>query len=108
MLPLVDITESVIEVRKWVGGWLEMLLEEDVRLEGWVFQREGGERLIIQDLDEGFQEGLGGLQAGGEGLIPAGVDTDKDMSLRRSLRKESTTEVLSRGLYALVIEDNNK
>ena len=32
MLPLVDITESGIEVRKWVGRWLEVLVEQDGRL----------------------------------------------------------------------------
>ena len=34
MLPLVDITESIIEVRKWVGKWLEVLVKKDGRLEG--------------------------------------------------------------------------
>ena len=47
---------------------------------GWVFQRKGGERLMIQDLDEGFKEGLIDLQDGGYGLIPADVYIGKDMS----------------------------
>ena len=34
MLPLVDTKKSGIEVRKWVGRWLEVLVEEDTRLEG--------------------------------------------------------------------------
>ena len=41
-----------------------MLVEEGVQLEGWVLQREGEERLMIQDLYEGFQEGLREFQAG--------------------------------------------
>ena len=83
MLPLVDTTELGIEVRKWVGRWLEVLVEEDGRLKGWVFQREGEERQIIQDLDEGFKERRIELQAGGEGLIPEGVGMCEYMSLRR-------------------------
>ena len=58
MLSLVDITESGIEVSKWLGRWLEVLVEEDLKLEVWVLQREGGEMLMIQDLDEVLQEGL--------------------------------------------------
>ena len=60
-----------------------MLVEEDGRLKGWVFQREGEERQIIEDLDEGFKEGRRELQAGGEGLITEGVGMCEYMSLRR-------------------------
>ena len=74
MLPLLDITESGIEVRKRVGIWLEVLVEEDGKLEGWVFQIEGGERLRIHDKEEGFKEGFRELHAIGEGLIPSVVD----------------------------------
>ena len=58
MLSLVDITESGIEVSKWLGRWLEVLVEEDLKLKVWVLQREVGEMLMIQDLDEVLQEGL--------------------------------------------------
>ena len=71
MFPLIYITESGIELRKWVGIWLDLLVEQDGQLEGWFLQREGGERLRIQDLDEGFQEVLRELQAIGEGLNTA-------------------------------------
>ena len=97
MLPLVDITESGIEVRKWVGRWLEVLVEQHGRFEGWVFQGKGRERTRIQEY-EGFQEVLRYLQAGGDGLILAVVDIGEDMSLRISLSRGSTTEVMNRGL----------
>ena len=77
-------------------------------LEGLVFQREVGERLRIQDLDEGFQYGLREFQDVGEGLIPAGVEIKKEISLRRSMRRGSTTEVLNRVLDTLVIYANNR
>ena len=91
ILPLVDIKESVIEVRKWVVRWLEVLMEQYGRLEGWVFRGKGGERLRIQDLDEGFQEVLRELQAGGEVLILTRVDIGEEISLWRLLRRRSTT-----------------
>ena len=59
---------------------------------------------MIQDLDEGFQEGLRYLQDIGDILIPAGVYIVKYMSLHISLKRGSTTEVMNRGLDTLVIE----
>ena len=73
-----------------------------------MLQIKGGESLRIKDLDEGFQEGLRDFQAGGEELILLVVYIGKEMSLRRSLRRGSTTEVLNRGLDTLVIETNNR
>ena len=91
MLPLVDITDSGIEVRRWVGRLLEVLVDENSILEGWVFQREVGERMGIQYLEEGFCEALRELQERGVGLIPEGVDVRMNMILRRSFRRGSTT-----------------
>ena len=42
-------------------------------MEGWIFQREGGERTRIQNLYEGFHEGLKVFKERGDGLIPKGV-----------------------------------
>ena len=38
MLPLVDVTGSGMKIRKWVGRWLEIMVEEEGITEGWVFQ----------------------------------------------------------------------
>ena len=77
-------------------------------MEACVFQREGGERLKIKDLDEGFQDGLRELKAGVEGLISSVLDIVEYMSVLRSLRRGSTTEVLNRVLDTLVIDVNNR
>ena len=58
MLPLVDTTYLVIEIRKWVGRWLEILVEGDTRMEGWIFQHKGRGQMNIHDMDEGFKEAL--------------------------------------------------
>ena len=52
MMPLVDETESGVEVKRWVGIFLEVVMEEDKRLEGWVCHGNEGYRMGIQDLDE--------------------------------------------------------
>ena len=42
ILPLQYIMDLVIEVRIWVGRWLEVFVEEDNKLEVWGFKgREG-------------------------------------------------------------------
>ena len=48
------------------------------------------------------------MQAGVEGLIPDDVDIGEDMSLWKSMRRGSTTEVLKKGLDTSVIETNNR
>ena len=65
MLPMLDDKNLGIQVKRWVGRWLEVIVGEDKRLEGWVFQREKGEGIKIQDLDKELQEGLRGLQDNG-------------------------------------------
>ena len=48
---------SGIEVRIWVGRWLEVIVGDNKRLEGLLLQRDKGESMGIKDLDEEFQEG---------------------------------------------------
>ena len=48
-----------------MGIWLEVLVEQDGQLKGWVFQGKGGYRIRVQDLDYGFQEVLRELRVGG-------------------------------------------
>ena len=62
MLPLVDVIGPGIEIRKWVGRWLKLLVEEEGRTEGWVFQHRDRDRMNISDMDEGFQKGLTRVQ----------------------------------------------
>ena len=52
MVPLIDEMNFGISVKRWVRRWLEVIVEEDERLQGWVFQRDNGETMGIQDLDK--------------------------------------------------------
>ena len=107
MVPLVDEKDYGIQVSRWVGRWLEVILVKDERLEGWELQIEQWERIGIQDLDEEFQEGPRVLQEKDTGLIPGGLDVGEIMNLRGWLRRGYTTELLNRGLDEAVIEENN-
>ena len=49
---------------------LEVLLKEYDRMEGWLLQHKGGERMRIQDIDQGFQEASTKVQERGLVLIP--------------------------------------
>ena len=74
-------TDLGIDIRKWVGRWLEIIVEVDGRMEVWIIQHIGGECMMIQDA-------LGQFQAGKLGLIPEGVNLGEDMSLRRYFRMD--------------------
>ena len=83
-----------------------MLVEEYGRFENLVFQREEGERTIINDLNEGFNEVPKELQRRGEVLVLVGVDIGKDIILWLSLRRGCNIEVINRGLDTSGIEYN--
>lgn len=51
MITLVDTKNSGIDIRKWLGSWLEIIAEGDVRMKGWVFEHRVGERMKIHDID---------------------------------------------------------
>ena len=61
----------------------------------------------IHDMYDFFQEALREVEAGEMGLIPDGVNVGEDMSLKMSLRRGSTTEVVNKYLYFSVVEENN-
>ena len=73
MLPLLETTDSGIDIMNWVRRWLDILVEGEGRVGGWVFQHTGGERMNIHDLDEYFQEAIRYLQAGDVRLTPEGL-----------------------------------
>ena len=87
MLPLVDIKELGIEVRRWVGIWIEVSMEGYRLLEGWLFQRDKGERMGIQYTEEGLHEALIKMQMREVGITIEGVDVGEDRSLRILLSK---------------------
>ena len=74
MLPLVDVTGLGIEISRLVGRWLEIMVEEEARMEDWMFQHREGNRMNISDMDEVFQQVLRRVKLEEVGLIPEGVE----------------------------------
>ena len=70
MMPLVDVAVSGTDIRKWVGRWLGILVDEEGRTECWVFQHREGDRMKTSDMDEGFQQELMRVNMEEVGLIP--------------------------------------
>ena len=54
MLPLVDVTDSGIEMIKWVGRWLDIMVEDGGITEIWVFHHGDGEQKKIRNIEKGF------------------------------------------------------
>ena len=63
--------------------------------EGWVFQNRELDRMNTSDVDKGFRQGLRRVQLKEVDLIPKGVEVGEYMSLRRLLRRGSTTDVFN-------------
>ena len=62
ILNLLKPTYSIIEMIKWVVWLLDILIEGDTRMEGWVFQHSEGERTKIHYMYEVFQEAMRDFQ----------------------------------------------
>ena len=62
MMPLVVVIGLGIEIRKWVGRWMEILVEKKGRTKGCMFQHREGDWMNISDMEEGFQKGLTRVQ----------------------------------------------
>ena len=54
MMPLVDVTDSGIEIIKWVGRWFEIMVEDGGITETWVFHNGYGEQMKISNNKKGF------------------------------------------------------
>ena len=62
MLTFVDVAGLRIDISKWVGRWLKIMVEEEGRTEGWALQNREGDRMKTSDMDEFFQQGLRSVQ----------------------------------------------
>ena len=74
MLSLVDVIGLGIYNIKWVGRWLEIMVEEEGRTKGWALQNREGDQMKIRDMYEVFQQVLSRVQLEEVGLIPEGVE----------------------------------
>lgn len=94
-----------------VGLWMDRMIkchQNNKKYNGWVFPREVGEgRAKISDFDPLFHEALRDVQSKRPDLIKGDVEVGDVFSLRRSLRRGSTTHARNMKVPEENIEFNN-
>ena len=108
LMPIADETRTRLPVRRWFGRLIGRLVHEEGRTDGWLFQRDNGKRGKISDYDGMFKEYMDRVKDEFPGLIPDNVNPLLDMSLWRSGRRGSTTEVSNQKLDQVAIDMNNR
>lgn len=107
MVPIVDVTKSGIEVRKWITRLMIVRVREERDEEGPLFVNKRGKRARLSDYNSQFQE----LVELARDRFP-GVFSEKalleDYNLRRSMRRGSTTQATNNGTAEAVIDLMNR
>lgn len=106
--PIADITKTRFPVQKWFAQLLRRLVYDEGRQTGWIFQWEDGKREKFVDWDDAYKHYMARVQEETLNIIPETVDVVKDMSLWRSGRRGSTTDVSNAELDPVAIDANNR
>ena len=110
LAPIVDETGSGIMVRKWVHRLLKARLGEipaGESQEGPLFVNQKGERASIADYDEAFRELVGKAMLRHPDKFSKKSEV-QDFSLRRSLRRGSTTQALNNNVAGPTVDLINR
>lgn len=107
MLPISEVTRSNFPTRRWMERGLQRRTAAG-RSRGWYFQRSNGRQAKLRDYDDDFRGLVKDTCLAQPGTLPPSVDVDEDISLWRSLRRGSTTEVGNRSLAPECIDMNNR
>lgn len=107
MLPQVEVTSSGIQIRVWWARLLGICVANG-RRGGWVFARADGRRGKVADYDARFHAAMLEVKERYPGVLPENVDPAADMSLWRSGRRGSTTEVQNKDLDPIYLNMNNR
>jgi hypothetical protein len=108
LVPVVTETKSGILMAHWMERLLEAYNKRGI-VGGWVFRRWPGKaKGRISDFDPLFHDALRRVQRENPDLIKPDVDVADAYSLRRSLRRGSTTHAKNRDVPLEHIECNNR
>ena len=107
LVPIVDVTSSGIQVRKWVRRLLFIRCHVDGVEEGPLFVNEAGKQARLSDYNSGFQMFITQARERHPKVFSSKVEVE-DYNLRRSLRRGSTTQAHNNGVLASTIELNNR
>jgi hypothetical protein len=105
-LPVAAVTGSGLRIRERV----ERLLKEKEMtgvISGFMFLRKDGKLARAADFEEALIERLEWIQQNTTGIIPVTIDLWAEFGVRRSMRREATTEALNTGIDGPTIDANN-
>jgi hypothetical protein len=107
LLAVVPISKTGIDVGLWMARMLKCH-ETNKKYNGWVFPKDVGDgRAKISDFDSVFHEALRSVQSRRPDLIKIEVEVGDAFSLRRSLRRGSTSHARNMKVAEENIEFNN-
>jgi len=107
MIILARVTQSGIKAGVWMDRLCSSLKRRD-RLNGFVFRNKGGRQRKIGSFDPEFHERLNRVRDEKPRLFEPNQDITDAFSLRRSLRRGSTTEARNKKVRDEVVEMNNR
>jgi hypothetical protein len=105
-IPLVMVSRSGIRVSMWLRRLLELMTRRGYR-DGPLLVSDKGGCVTVASLDPEFHTLLRRVQVESN-LIPDNVDVEGGYSIRRSLRRGSTSEAQNAGMGPDVIDFNNR
>ena len=107
-LPIIPKTDTSVNSEKWMTRMVECYERCGIR-NGWVFRGSSPKsKGKISDYDPLFHDLLSIVQERRPDLIKSEVEVGEVYSLRRSLRRGSTTHAQNQGVRTDVIEYNNR
>ncbi len=107
LLPIVPITRSGIDNKKWIGRLLHLYQSKNI-LSGPLFRTPSGQRIRAGDFEQNFFDRLEQVQSSRPELIPPSDDIEEEYGIYRSFRRGSTSEATNQGLTPDVIDANNR
>ncbi len=107
LLPIVTLTRSGIDNKKWIGRLLTCYKEKSIS-NGPLFCNSQGTKAKALDFEPGFFDRLEQVQLFHPELIPSTDDVVEDYGIYRSFRRGSTSEATNQGLPPEVIDTNNR
>jgi hypothetical protein len=107
LLPIVTMTDSGIDNKKWIGRLLDQYSLQGIS-NGPMFRDRNNQRVKAIHFEPIFFDRLEQIQSMRPDLIPSNDDVVEDYGIYRSFRRGSTSEVTNKGLPPEVIDLNNR
>jgi hypothetical protein len=97
LLCMVDVTGHGLEPRKWVGRYINILMENDIQ-NGPLFQDDQGKSLKAGFFEPRFFDRLSQVQQRHPELLAPSVEVEEEFGISRSFRQGATSEAMNNGV----------